>query len=398
MMQTQVSRWPIVAAFAMVGAATQVLWLSFAPVTTVAAEHYGVSESAIGWLANVFPLFYVVLAIPAGLLLDRWFTQALAAGAVLTAVGGLLRLIGDDFVWVLTGQIVIAIAQPLVLNAITGITGRYLAEEDRPAGIAIGSASTFAGMIIAFLLGAIFTDAEQLGTLIAIGAAFSLIAAVVLVVALRTPFAFSHQRPPAGLAALRIAWNDDFIRRLCVLVFFPFGTFVALTTFAQALLEPAGVDSGTASIILLLNVLAGVVGCAVLPIVAARRGWELKMLVLGAITAFLGCVALAVAPGAIVAYGSLTLIGFLLLPALPIVLAMTERRSGEVEGTAAGLIWMSGNLGGLVVATIVGLLVDHPGPAFLVAGIAALLAVPLVRGIGPYLGADAEVETADPTH
>ncbi|HEY3004487.1 MAG TPA: hypothetical protein VGJ44_19225, partial [Kribbellaceae bacterium] len=55
------SRWSVIAAFALVGAATQVLWLTFAGVTTVAAGEYGVSENAIGWLANVFPLVYVVL-------------------------------------------------------------------------------------------------------------------------------------------------------------------------------------------------------------------------------------------------------------------------------------------------------------------------------------------------
>jgi predicted MFS family arabinose efflux permease len=66
------SRWLVVAAFAFVGAATQLLWLTFAPVTTVAARHYGVSENAIGWLANVFPLVCVVLSIPAGLAFRRW--------------------------------------------------------------------------------------------------------------------------------------------------------------------------------------------------------------------------------------------------------------------------------------------------------------------------------------
>ena len=60
---------------------------TYAPVTTVAARHFGVSETAVGWLANIFPLLYVVLAIPAGMLLDRWFRAALLAGAVLTAVG-----------------------------------------------------------------------------------------------------------------------------------------------------------------------------------------------------------------------------------------------------------------------------------------------------------------------
>ncbi len=150
------SRWEAIVAFALVGASTQLVWLNFAGVTTVAAERYEVSENAIGWLAQVFPLLYVVLAIPAGLILDRWFRSGLIAGAVLTTLGALLRLVGDDYGWLLAGQIVASVAQPLVLNAVTGITGRYLAKKDRPTGIAVGTASTFAGIMIAFLLSAVF--------------------------------------------------------------------------------------------------------------------------------------------------------------------------------------------------------------------------------------------------
>ena len=65
------SRWSAIVGYSLVGAATQLVWLNFAGVTTVAASHYGVSETAIGWLAQVFPLLYVVLAIPCGLMLDR---------------------------------------------------------------------------------------------------------------------------------------------------------------------------------------------------------------------------------------------------------------------------------------------------------------------------------------
>ncbi len=36
-----------------------------------AERHYDVSTAAIGWLAQLFVLLYVVLAIPAGIALDR---------------------------------------------------------------------------------------------------------------------------------------------------------------------------------------------------------------------------------------------------------------------------------------------------------------------------------------
>ena len=63
----------------------------------------------------------MVLAIPAGLALDRRSAPALLAGAWLTAVGGAVRLSIDTFAAALAGQILIAIAQPLILNAVTKV-------------------------------------------------------------------------------------------------------------------------------------------------------------------------------------------------------------------------------------------------------------------------------------
>lgn len=414
------SRWSAIVGYSLVGAATQLVWLNFAGVTTVAAARYGVSESAIGWLAQVFPLLYVVLAIPCGLALDRWFRSALLAGAVLTAVGAAVRLIGDDFGWLLAGQILASIAQPLVLNAVTGITGRYLTEKDRPTGIAIGTASIFAGMVIAFLLSAIFTSAASLPTMLVLTAIFCIASALVLAAALRSKAPFDPASPhtdPAALStpstasptgpaaaaghavtagspatpgelphrhvrgALATSWGDPLIRRLCVLALFPFGVFVAMSTFAQALLQPAGVSGGTASTILLVQVVAGVLGSATIPILVARHRAESTLLVVSLTATAAACLLLAVAPGVITGFVAITLIGLLLLPALPIVLELVERRTGEAEGTAAGLIWMAGNLGGLIVAVIVGLLVGHPSAAFLVMAAIALIAVPGARSL-----------------
>ncbi len=371
------SRWSAIVGYSLVGAATQLVWLNFAGVTTVAATHYAVSETAIGWLAQVFPLLYVVLSIPCGLALDRWFRPALLAGAVLTAIGALVRLGGDQFAWLLAGQLICAVAQPLVLNAVTGITGRYLSPKDRPTGIAIGTASIFAGMLLAFLLTAVFSTGNSLKIMLIVTATFCVLAAALLAVALRTPGPHTAPAvPQATFTALRTAWSDPLIRRLCVLAVFPFGVFVALSTFAQPLLEPAGVTSTTASIILLLNVIAGVLGSALLPIYAARHHAESPYLLASLSLTAISCALLAFLPSTPLALITITLIGLVLLPALPIVLELVERRSTDAEGTAAGLIWLSGNLGGLLAATAVGLLVNHPRYAFLLLALLPLIALP----------------------
>lgn len=383
---TSTSRWRVLAAFACVAAATQLLWLNFAGVTTAAADHYDVSETAIGWLAQVFPLLYVVLAIPAGRVLDRSFRGGLAAGALLTLLGACVRLVADDFTWVLIGQVLISVAQPLVLNAITGVTSAYLAEKDRPTGIAIGTASTFAGMLLAFALGFAFSEEDQLRGMLAVSALLTAVAVAALVLALRTP---GEHRATVTLGSskqsVKAVWADPFIRRLCFFVALPFGTFIALTTFAQPLLEPAGVSADTANLILIANVVAGVLGCAVVPVLAARLRREVAFMLAGLATAATACAALAFAPSAIVGFLALSAVGLMMVPGLPIVLELTERRTGEAEGTATGLVWMAGNLGGLVIATVVGVLVDHPTPAFLVAALAAAVGLPMAVGLRSFI-------------
>jgi predicted MFS family arabinose efflux permease len=313
------------------------------------------------------------------MLLDRWFRGGLALGAVLAAAGALIRLL-PGYEWALAGQVVVGVAQPLVLNAITGVASRYLPPADRPTGIAIGSAGTFAGLIIGFGLGAVFASPSGIPPLLAVQAGIAVVVALAVLAVVRRPAPFTAaETPAAGLAALRIALRDPVLRRLCALVFVPFGVFVSLSTFLQPLLEPAGVAEATAGLLLVANVVAGVVGCAVVPVFASRRRAEVRVMGLALGVTALACVALAVVPGVAVGFVAVTALGLALLPALPIVLELTERRSGAAEGTATGLIWLTGNLGGLVLAAVVGVLVDQPLAAFLLLAALSLLTLPLLR-------------------
>jgi predicted MFS family arabinose efflux permease len=138
------------------------------------------------------------------------------------------------------------------------------------------------------------------------------------------------------------------------------------------------VPEETAGLILVANGVAWVIGCAVVPVWVSRRGRELAVLATSLLVTVVACVVLAVAPGVVTGFVALALIGFGLLPALPIVLALTERRAGSSESTAAGLMWLTGNLGGLVVAAVVGVLVGEPLLAFLLLAVLSLATLPLL--------------------
>src|SRR5215470_4093556 len=271
------NRWAVVAGYCAVSSANQMLWLTFAPITTVAARHYGVAVSSMGWMANVFPLIYVILALPAGVLLDRWFRGWLAIGALLTAGGGLLR-IGGGYERVLAGQLVIAVAQPFVLNALAKLASEYLAPAKRATDIAAGSASIFGGILLALVIGSILSRPSQVGLLVVIGAAYASAAASTLLVTLRHRGRRQGDvRLAAGPDRLRMIWSDPVIRALAGFVLAGFGVFVAMSTWLQTILKPAGVSASDAGALLAEMVLAGVAGSALIPPLVARRSAEARL-------------------------------------------------------------------------------------------------------------------------
>ena len=377
------TRWRVLAAFVVVTSANQMLWLTFAPVTTDAARHYGVAEGSIGALSAVFPLLYVLLAIPAGFALDRWFRGSVVSGAVLTAAGGLLRLAGDSYGWVLVGQLVVAVAQPLVTNSVAKVAGAYTTDEDRPLGIAVCSAGLFAGFLIAFGTGAAFGGSSGLRTLLLVQAVYAVLGAVLLTAGLRQPGRAVELPAASGLASLRAVWADQVLRVTTGLVVVGFGVFVGLTTWLQALLEPDGISADTAGVLLIVMVLAGVVGSVVLPPIAHRRGLERQVLRVSLLVTAAGAVVIALVHVPVVLGLTLAAMGLLLLATLPVVLEVVERRAGPASGTAAALLWMAGNAGGLVVTVVLAPLLDHPEAAFLVLAGVAVLGLPILRRLAP---------------
>jgi len=368
--------WRVMIAYAGVCASTQVLWLTYAPITTETARHYGVSEGAVGWLAEIFPLMYVVLALPAGMLLDRWFRPALAGSGVLVALGALVRLGGDTYAWALAGQTLVAVAQPVALSAVTKVAGHYLPVQERPAGIAVGAGAGFVGMLVALLMGPTVGAHGNVDRLLEVQAVIGVVTGCALALAMRAEGHPDHEHVAIEGSAARRLWAMPVMRVLCALVFVGFGIFVALATWLQTLLHPSGISEGEAGGLLVGMVFAGTIGCAVIPRAVTRRHAERRFMFGVIAVAALGCLVLAGTPELAGCAVVLVLMGAALLPALPIVLTTIEQLAGAAAGTAGAIIWLAGNLGGIVVALLVQGLVHEPTAAFLALAAVALLGLP----------------------
>ena len=88
-----------------------------------------------------------------------------------------------------------------------------------------------------------------------------------------------------------------------------FGVFIALTTWLQALLDPAGVSEAQAGVLLLLMVVAGVGGSAVLPPVLARRHAEFGFILLSVAGTCVALIVLAALPGMAAGVAVLAVVG-----------------------------------------------------------------------------------------
>jgi predicted MFS family arabinose efflux permease len=385
------SRWGPVLAFALVSASTQMLWLNFAPISTGVARNLGVSSSTVGILAEVFPLVYVLLTVPVGRALDRWFRPTLLVGAALTAGGAVLRLAGSGFAPVLAGQVVVAIGEPAVLNAVTVVASRSLTRADRVTGIAVGSAGTFVGFVLAFVAGLVL-GAGRLRALLELSAAFAVISAALLAASSRwIGDAARDGEPRVGgdRREARRVWSDPVVRTVCGVVFVGFGVFVALTTWVQTLMEHHGVGARTADGLLLVMVGSGIVTAVLAPGPVARRQAQPLAIAVAAVGGGASCLVLAFMPGVATGYICLAVFGLVLLPALPVLLELLEARHPDAAGTATGLLWLAGNAGGVVVAVAVQSVIDHPTAAWIIMASGVVFVLPLSVRLGRRLQAGA---------
>ncbi len=364
-------RWAILAAYGLLAAATQMLWITFAPITTQVAPALHASVAAVGNLAAIFPLIYVVLALPTGRWLDRSFDLALRTGAVLTGAGGLLRLVAPHlFLWQLMAQVVIAAGQPLVLNAITKLAARYFPATERALAIGLGTVALFLGIMIAMALGPVLFAAGGLDLVLLVQALIGAAGAITLVFGLGRPAAFAD--PSSDGAGMWLP-KEPLLWKLGGLLFVGMGIYNAFATWLQPILADFGAG-GMAGNLLALMTLTGIVGAGVLPPIVAGRGWRRTTLTLAVAWTLLTALAIDWRQGTLWLSFWLSVEGILLLASLPVVLDWSEVHVGAgQQGRAVGFLMLAGNLGGFVLVVAMTPLVAAPHLALGFVAIVAFL-------------------------
>jgi MFS family permease len=349
-------RWVVLLAFMGVVAINQLLWITFAPITSDAVQYYRVSELSIGLLSLSFMLVYIIVSIPASWVIDTYGIRVgVGLGAVLTGVFGLLRgLVATNYTLVLLAQIGIAIGQPLILNAVTTVAARWFAPQERATAAGLGSLAIYLGIIVGLALTPYLAEQSGIRSML-------LVYGVVAIISVILFFAFARERPttppcPPGQderslvldGFKQIIRQRDFI--LLLLVFFVgLGAFNAITTWIEEILSPRGFSAIQAGDTGGLMILGGIIGALVIPILSDHYRRRTPFLIVAVIGAMLGLFGVTYAQNFTILLISAATLGFFLLSAGPIGFQYgAEITFPAPEGTSNGLLLMMGQISGII--------------------------------------------------
>jgi predicted MFS family arabinose efflux permease len=355
--------WLSVGFYGVFLATLQLPWLTYAPSTAAASRAFGVSEGAVGDLAVVTTVCYVVLGIPSGQWLDRWFRHTLVVGTVLSIAGVLVRAIDpQSYAWAMSGQLVMSIGSPLVLNAITKLPARHFTSTQRTAAVSILSASQFTGILLAASTGP-WLMSHGIDVLVVTHALVVTAAGVAFLGSLRIP-----SRYPAGTSfasAAEVIRKNRVLLPLAALLFMGFGLFDAFATWIDSIESDLG-NPGVGALLVTMITIGGVAGAATLPALAARLGCRRELLILIGVVNALIIPALIVVREPLLLAVLAALLGFLLFSGMPTVLDWSEEISGrEHAGAVAGFLIVVGNIGGTSYVLILQGVLGHPHVAVL---------------------------------
>jgi len=301
-------------------------------------------------------IVFILVSIPASWVIDRYGIRiAVGIGAVLTGLFGLLRgLAGSNYSFALIAQIMIAVGQPFILNAITSIAARWFPPDERATASGLGSLSIYLGILLGMLITPLLALRFGMSRMLLIYGIISLIPAI-------TFFIFVKERPADApkttepevrslmFDGLRETFKSNNFLLLLAIFFVGLGAFNAVTTWIEDLLKPRGFTITQAGVTGGMMIIGGIIGAVIMPTLSDKKHKRVPFIFASILGATLGLAGVTYAPSYPTLLISAFVLGFFLLSAGPIGFQFGAEITHPVpEGTSNGLLLLMGQISGIV--------------------------------------------------
>ena len=354
-------RWIVLLLFFLVNVVSNILWTTYAPVTTHAMEFYGVDEFLVIFISLVFLIVYIPITFLATWLIDKYeFKIGASIGALLMGVFGFLRFIADNnYILALLFSIGIAIAQPFLLNTITKLSANWFPETERTTATGISLIATALGVALGMVMTPILVISLNFRSMLFIYGILALISSIVFVILIKN----KPPTPPSSNVVVEKIYmfkgfkllfsNRNFVI-LAVIFTLGMGTFNFITTYVELIVIPRGFDSIFAGILGMALLSGGILGTIIMSLLSDKLKHRKNIMILSMIIATVSLLAFSFSYNALLLIISMVFFGFGLMGSGPVTLEYAVDATNPVpEASSNGVLMMGGAIGGIIL--IIGL-------------------------------------------
>lgn len=348
-------RWTILSIYMFLVAVNQMLWITFAPITSDATKYYGVSDLWIGILSMCFMIVFVVFSIPASWIIDKYGIRiGVGIGATFTGIFGLMRgFVTTNFELLLIAQVGIAIGQPFILNAITKFAARWFPIAERATAAGLGTLAMYVGILAGMIVTPHLIIGSGISGMLYIYGIVAMAAAVVFVI-------FAKEGPPTAPCrpdqeerslvydGIKNIFKVRDFNWLLFIFFIGLGVFNSVTTWIENILNPRGFSNLQAGITGGLMIAGGILGALIIPILSDHYRKRTPFIILALAGATISLVGITFATSYWLLLVSGAGLGFFLLSSGPIGFQYgAEITYPTSEGTSNGMMLLMGQISGI---------------------------------------------------
>ena len=356
---------------------------SMAPLVETIREDLDMSKGAMGTVLGAWPLVFLVAALPAGTVVDRFgLRRSLGIATVIISISALLRPLADSFIAMFGSVAVFGLGGPLVSVGAPKLISVWFDNKER--GLAMGitmTAPAIGGVLPLVTANSVLMpafDQSWRSTLLV----YALITVGVIAVWLLAATAADRVAPGAdrdadadpGFSGARELLGRRAVRLMLVVALGMFFFNHALNGWLPTVIEDRGFSSSVAGYLAGAVTALSIVGALLGPRSIPESG---RIAVMAAVFALFGVATILLnVDGRPATFVGLTLIGLSKGLAVPVALLVMMQLPGVAQrnmGAAGGLFFTVGEAGGVTGPILFGVFSDVGGSAaglVLLAGVA----------------------------
>ena len=358
------------------------LWLAYAsfglvlggipPLVVYLSEDLNLSRSAMGSVLGAWPLIYIAVAIPAGALIDRvGLNISLTLGIFLIAISGFLRALAVSHITLFLAVAVFGLGGPFISIGAPKLISAWFGAKERGTAMGIYLTAPSVGRIAALVTANSFLmplyDSSWRLTLVTY-AGIAILAGVtwwVIAHHARNSDRRSRESETSPAASFRVFPQLLRVRVVQLVLIMSMGSFLfnhGLGNWLPEILRVGGMTAKQAGFWATVPAFIGIIVTLIIPRLAipSRR----IPILMGALLAASASAVILGATAGMYRIPGLILLGIAgrgVMPILMLILMESPRIGSSRMGSAGGLFFTAGEVGGVLGPLVLGVLSDVSG-------------------------------------